>query len=113
MNKILLTVASIILLSGCSAKIKKEDAPVTTHALINESLDNCDRLGVVNVEYVVNSKLSRRENLIQSQNKMKHQAYDEYRADNLVLINTQHVEGGYREKNMIYGRGIAYKCYEK
>lgn len=62
-------------------------------------------------EYKVNKDLSRRENEIQAQAEMKQQAYDEYRADNIVFINTQYIEGGFREPDMIYSRGLAYKCY--
>lgn len=111
MNKALLIAYSLTALFGCAPEITREAAPVTTHAQVNKLLDGCDRLGQVSVEYVANKKLSRRENEIHVQDEMKHKAYDGYRADNLVLINTQYVEGGYREKDMIYGRGIAYKCY--
>ena len=111
MNKILLTATSLILFSGCTAEITKEPAQVTSHTRVNESLDNCQRISQIKAEYEVNKDLSRRENEIQAQNNMKQQAYDEYRADNIVFINSQYVEGGFLEPDMIYNRGIAYKCY--
>ena len=109
--KILLTAGSIIWLSGCSPEITKEPAQVTTHTRVNKSLDDCQRISQFKAEYEVNKDLSRRENEIQAQAEMKQQAYDEYRADNIVFINTQYVKGGFREPDMIYSRGLAYKCY--
>ena len=111
MNKILLTVTSITLLSGCAPEITKEPAQVTAYTRVNKSLDDCDRLGEVYAEYEVNKDLDRRENEILTQKNMKQQAYDEYRADNIVFINTQYIKGGFREPDMIHSRGIAYKCY--
>ena len=111
MNKILITISTVILLSGCSPEITKEPAQVTSHIRVNKSLDNCQRISQFKTEYKVNKDLSRRENKIQAQAEMKQQAYDEYRADNIVFINTQYVEGGFREPDMIYSRGLAYKCY--
>ena len=111
MNKILLTVTSIILLSGCSPEITKEPAQVTSHSRVDASLDDCQRITQFKAEYEVNKDLNRRENNIQAQAEMKQQAYDEFRADNVVYINTQYVKGGFREPDMIYSRGIAYKCY--
>lgn len=113
MNKILLMATGIILLSSCSQEITKEPAQVTSHTRVSKSLDGCDRLGEVNAEYEVNDGLNRRENDIQAQDAMKRQAYDEYRADNLVFINTQYVKGGFRLPDVIYSRGLAYKCYKK
>ncbi len=111
MNKTILTAVSIILLSNCSTEIIKEPVPVTSHTQMNKLLNDCDRLGQVSIEYETQKDLSRRENMIQAQNDMKQQAYDEYRADNIVFIKTQYVKGAYRVKDMIHGRGIAYKCY--
>ena len=111
MNKTILTVVSIILLSNCSTEITKEPVPVTSHTRMNELLNDCDRLGQISIEYETKKSLTRRENIIQAQNDMKQQAYDEYRADNIVFIKTQYVEGAYRVKDMIHGRSIAYKCY--
>ncbi len=112
MNKTLLTVTSILLLSACSPVITKEPAQVTSHTRVNKSLDGCQRISQFKAEYKVNKDLSRRENEIQAQTDMKQQAYDEYRADNIVFINSQYVKGGFMEPDMIYNRGIAYKCYE-
>ena len=111
MNKTLLTVTGIILLSGCSQEITKEPAQVTTHTQVDKSLDDCQRISQFKAEYKVNKDLSRRENKIQAQAEMKQQAYDEFRADNVVFINTQYVKGGFREPDIIYSRGLAYKCY--
>ena len=108
--KILLTAGSIIWLSGCSPEITKQPAQVTTHTRVNKSLDDCDRLGEVRAEYKVNKDLNRRENEIQAQAAMKQLAYDEYRANNLVFVNTQYVKGGFRQADMIYSRGLAYEC---
>ena len=91
MNKILLTATGILLLSSCSPEITKEPAQVTSHIWVNKSLDDCQRISQFKAEYEVNKDLSRRENEIQAQAEMKQQAYDEYRADNIVFINTQHV----------------------
>ena len=111
MNKILLIAGSVILLSSCSPEITKEPAQVTTHTQVDKSLDDCQRISQFKAEYKVNKDISRRENNIQAQAEMKQQAYDEFRADNVVYINTQYVKGGFREPDMIYSRGIAYKCY--
>ena len=111
MNKILLIAGSVILLSNCSQEITKEPAQVTTHTQVGKSLDGCQRISQFKAEYKVNKDLSRRENKIQAQAEMKQQAYDEFRADNVVFINTQYVKGGFREPDMIYSRGLAYKCY--
>ncbi len=101
---------SITLLPGCSTETTREAAPVTIHTSMNKSLDDCDRLGQVSIEYETKSGLSRRQNAIQSQERMKHKAYDQYRANNLVIIHTQYTQGGYREKDMMSSRGIAYLC---
>ncbi|RKZ64940.1 MAG: hypothetical protein DRQ44_08680 [Gammaproteobacteria bacterium] len=95
MNKILLIAGSVILLSSCSPEITKEPAQVTTHTQVDKSLDDCQRISQFKAEYKVNKDISRRENNIQAQAEMKQQAYDEFRADNVVFINTQYVEGGF------------------
>ena len=113
MNKTLLIATTIIFLSGCAQEITKEPAQVTSHSNVGKSLDGCDRLGEIKSEYEINKDLDRRENKIQSQADIKQRAYDEYRADNIVFISTQYVEGGFRVPDKIFTRSIAYKCYEK
>jgi len=110
MNKILLTVASVILLSGCSPEITKEPAQVTSHTQVNKLLDGCKRLGQVEVEFEAISGLDQQENKIQAQNDLKQQAYDNYMADNMLILQARFVEGDFREPDMVYGRGIAYSC---
>lgn len=113
MSITLLIATTILFLSGCAQEITKEPAQVTSHSKVGTSLDGCDRLGEIRSEYELNKDLDRRENKIQSQADIKQQAYDEYRADNIVFISTQHVEGGFRVPDKIFTRSIAYKCYEK
>ena len=111
MNKILLTAISISLLASCTAEIKQEPAVVISHTRVTPSLDDCDRLGPISTEYETNKKLTQLENKIKAQDEMKQKAYDQYRANNIVFINTRYVEGGFRVPDMIYNRGIAYRCY--
>lgn len=111
MNKTLLTVISFTLLASCTAEIKQTPAAVTSHTRVNPSLDDCDRLGPINTEYETNKKLTQLENKIKAQDEIKQKAYDQYRANNIVFINTRYVEGGFRVPDMIYNRGIAYRCY--
>ena len=110
MNKVLLTVASVILLSACSPEVTKEAAQVRLHTTVNKLLDGCKRLGQVKVEFEAKSGLNQQENEIQAQNDLKQQAYDNYMADNVVILHARFVKGGYREADMVYGRGIAYSC---
>ncbi|MCK5663482.1 MAG: hypothetical protein KAI17_08340 [Thiotrichaceae bacterium] len=109
MNKILITVASI-LLTACASDGITPPAKVTAHTRVNKTLDNCVRLGEVKTKFEANSKLSRRENLIKAKKVTNQQAFDEYGADNIVYINTRYVEGGYRQKDIIHNRGVAYGC---
>ena len=108
--KILLTAASVILLSACTLEITKEAAQVRSHTSVNKLLDGCKRLGQVKVEFEAKSALNQQENEIQAQNELKQQAYDNYMADNVVILQARFVKGGYREADMVYGRGIAYSC---
>jgi len=108
--KILLTTGSIILLSACSSEITKETAQVRSHTSMNKLLDGCKRLGQVKVEFKAESGLDQRGNEMQAQNKLKQLAYDNYMADNVVILQARFVKGGYREADMVYGRGIAYSC---
>ena len=108
--KILLTVGCIVWLSGCSPEITKEATQVKSHTQVNKLLDGCKRLGQVAVEFEAESGLDQRENEMQAQNKLKQQAYDNYMADNIVILQARFIKGGYREADMVYGRGIAYSC---
>ena len=109
MNKILITVASIVL-TACATDSITPPAKVTAHTRVNKALDNCVKLGEVKSEFEADSKLSRRENLIKAKKATNQQAFDEYGADNIVYINTRYVEGGYRQKDIIHNRGVAYGC---
>jgi len=100
-----------LLLMGCTSAITAKPVPVTSHLRVNDSLDACDKLGQVKVEFEANTRLSQRENRFLAQDLLKQQAYEEYRANNIVIVNTLYREGGYREKNIVSGRGIAYMCY--
>ncbi len=102
----------IALLSACSNEITIKHVPVVSHTRVNKALDGCDKLGEVKVEYEANKKLDQRENRMQAQDLLKQQAYEEYRANNIVILRTRYTEGGYREKDMVSGRGIAYMCYD-
>jgi hypothetical protein len=108
--KILLTVCCIIWLSGCSPEITKEAAQVRSHTTVNKLLDGCKRLGQVKVEFEAKSGLNPQENEIQMQNELKQLAYDNYMANNVVILQARFVRGAYREADMVYGRGIAYSC---
>ncbi len=110
MNKVLLTVASVILLSACSPEITKEAAQVRLHTTVNKLLDGCKRLGQVEVKFKAIKGLDHRENEIQAQNDLKQQAYDNFMADNIVILRARFVKGAYRQPDMVYGRGIAYSC---
>ena len=109
-NKVLLTVASAILLSACSPEITKEAAQVRSHATVNKLLDGCKRLGQVKVEFEAKSGLNQQENEIQAQNDLKQQAYDNYMADNVVILHTRYVKGGFWQADMVSSRGVAYSC---
>ena len=111
MTKTLLIIVSFIITTSCSQDPVKEPADVTSHLRVNKSLDECQRLGEVRTTYETDKKLDQFENKIQAQEKMKQQAYDEYRANNIVILSTHLVKGGFREPDIISGRGLAYKCY--
>ncbi len=111
MNKILLIIGSVALLTNCSQEPVKEPANVTSHTRVNKLLDNCQRLATVKSKYVIDKKLSQLDNKIKAQEKMKQKAYDKYRANNIVLLSSHVTKGGFREPDTITGRGIAYKCY--
>ena len=111
MTRILLAIGSLIIITSCAQEPVKEPADVTSHLRVNKSLDECQRLGEVRTTYETDKKLDQFENKIQAQEKMKQQAYDEYRADNIVFLSTHLVKGGFREPDVISGRGLAYKCY--
>ncbi len=108
--KILLIVCYIVWLSGCSPEITKEATQVKSHTQVNKLLDGCKRLGQVKVEFKAKSDLNQQENEIQAQNDLKQRAYDNYMADNVVILHARFVKGAYREPDMVYGRGIAYSC---
>lgn len=109
MNKTLITITSI-LLTACASDNIIPPAKVTEHARVNKALDNCVKLGEVKTEFEANKKLSRRENLINAKKITNQQAFDVYGADNIAYINTRYVEGGYRQKDIIHNRGVAYGC---
>ena len=54
--------------------------------------------------------LNLQENKIQAKNNLKQKAYDNYYADNIVVISSRYVKGGFGEKAMIYSRAVAYRC---
>ena len=108
--KILLTVGCIIWLSACSPGITKEPAQVKSHTQVSKLLDGCKRLGQVEVKFKAIKGLDHRENEIQAQNDLKQQAYDNFMADNIVILRARFVKGAYREPDMVYGRAIAYGC---
>ncbi len=103
---------AVILLSACSNEIIIKPVPVTSYTRVNKALDGCDNLGQVKVEYEANTGLSQRENRLQAQALLKQYAYDEYRANNIVILHTRYTEGAYREKDIVSGRGVAYMCYD-
>ena len=109
-KKILLTIASVVLISACSPEITKEPAQVRLHTSVNKLLDGCKRLGQVKVEFEAESDLDPRENKIKAQNDLGQLAYENYMANNVVILDSRFVKGGFREADMVYGRGIAYSC---
>ncbi len=100
-----------ILLSACSHELIIKQVPVISHTSVNKALDGCDRLGQVKVEYEANTDISQRDNRFQAQDLLKQHAYEEYRANNIVILHARYIEGAYREKDIVSGRGIAYMCY--
>jgi len=111
MTKTLLIIVGVMTLINCAQEPIKESANVKSHLRVNKSLDECQRLGQVITKYEMNKKLSPLDNKIQAQEKMKQQAFDDYRANNIVFLSTRLVEGGYREPDTIAGKGLAYMCY--
>ncbi len=106
----LLIAICLVTLAACSPEPVREPAQVTSHIRVNKTLDDCQRLGQVRATYTTSKKLSQRENEIRAQQSLKQKAYDEYRANHIVFINTRYVKGGYREPDTIHSRGIAYLC---
>ncbi len=112
MFKVLSTITVTILISACSPEVTIKPVPVTSYTRANKALDDCDRLGQVKVKYEANTRLTQRENKLQAQEVLKQQAYDEYRANNIVILHTRHTEGSYRQKAIVSGLAIAYMCYD-
>ncbi len=110
MNKVLLVIASVFLLSGCSPELTKEAAQVRSHNQVNKLLDGCKKLGQVTDDYEVKTMLNLQENKTQARNNLKQKAYDNFYADNIVILSSRYVEGGFGEKAMIHGRAVAYRC---
>ena len=105
-----LLISSLTLLAACSPVITKEAAQITIHPKVNKLLDDCERLGPLELRYEPKTRLSHKENEIQSRYDFKQQAYDRYKADNIVIIRSQFIKGGYRDKDVFTLRGIAYRC---
>ncbi len=112
MIKIFSTITAAIVLSACSHEITVKQVPVISHTSVTKALDGCDRLGPVKIKYEANANLNQRENELQAQDLLKQHAYDEYRANNIVILHARYIEGAYREKDIVSGRGIAYMCYD-
>lgn len=112
MIKIFSIITAAILLSACSHETTVKPVPVTSYTRVNKALDGCDKLGQVKVEYEANKNFDQRENKLQAQELLKQRAYDEYRANNIVIIQTRYIEGGYRQKDIVSGRALAYMCYD-
>ena len=112
-NKIIVIFASIILVPGCTPSITKEASQVTAYPQVNKRLDGCEKLGQVSIEYTTRMMLDKKENDTQARNELKQQAYDKYKADNLVYLSINFVKGAYREDDVIRARGIAYRCSQE
>ncbi|MBE9568914.1 MAG: hypothetical protein IMF14_09465 [Proteobacteria bacterium] len=110
-GKALLMLSSLVILSACSPVITEQAAGITVHTKVNKLLDGCKKLGPLEIRYESKTGLNREENETQSRYDLKQQAYDRYQADNIVIIRSQYIEGGYRQPDMFILRGIAYRCH--
>ncbi len=112
MYRLILGITIVMLFSACrpSAVITKEAAQVAFHTQFSQLLEGCERLGAIKVVYKSQHELSDLDNQSQAEVNMRQMAYDNYRADNVVFINSQKVGGEYGSPFTIYAQGVAFKC---
>jgi len=103
------TIILTVLISSCSANLSKEAGEVQLHSQISAILDDCEKLGPVRV--MAKSLWSTNKARAQAKADLRQAAYDKYKADTVVLVNTDE-EKIYFTHDKSYANGIAFNCFK-
>ncbi len=80
------SMASVLLIMGCSPTITSEAQNVVVHSQVSNLLGGCERLGVVSAKRRSRGSLSS-PSLTQAKNDIRHEAYVKYGADTVAIVN--------------------------
>lgn len=99
--------AALLLISGCAATITQDAQRVVLHTQSSAVISDCKKLGIVTGgdDGVKSVQLKER----QAINNMRDNAFKQYQADTVVLVNVD-VIGGVLEPKKLVAQGVAYKC---
>jgi len=105
--KKLIGLAALFLISGCAATITPDAQRVVLQTQFSTVISDCKKLGIVTGEDdgVKSVEIKRQ----QAINNMRDNAFKQYQADTVVLVNVD-VIGGELEPKKLVAQGMAYKC---
>lgn len=98
-----LPVLAALAVAGC-VSISPEAQKVMLHSSSSTIVDDCKRLGPVTGEASLWSVMTVAEGYQQAKNKLRENAYWQYGADTVVMVNTD------QYATRVVAQGVAFKC---
>lgn len=102
----LLDLAALLLISGCAATITPDAQRVVLHSQLSAVLSDCKKLGIVTGEAPWGEVSIMRQQAI---NNMRDNAFKQYQADTVALINVDEIWSGLAIVKQV-AQGLAFKC---
>lgn len=100
MTKFIVLLAFTVLMTGC-VTISDNASKVALYSEYSPLLDACQRMGSVSAK---GSDITTVDGLAQSENNLRQEAYDKYRADAVAIVNIDKAGFEY------ISQGVAFKC---
>jgi hypothetical protein len=102
--------AALLLISGCAATITKDAQQVVLHTQISAVISDCKKLGIVFGEAPggltsLGDEIGRQ----QAINNMRDNAFKQYQADTVVLVNVDAIGNALVTEKHV-AQGMAFKC---
>lgn len=99
--------AALLLISGCAATITQDAQRVVLHSQLSAVISNCKKLG--NVFGEARGGLDAQTERQQAINNMRDNAFKQYEADTVVLVNVDEIGNALVVEKHV-AQGMAFKC---
>jgi len=99
--------AALLLISGCAATITPDAQRVVLHTQLSAVISDCKKLGIVFGEE--SGGLDGETKRQQAINNMRDNAFKQYQADTVVLVNVDEIGNALVTEKYV-AQGMAFKC---